>query len=661
MTRWPAAVLAASSVTGALGCTVVAVGKDASATGHPLVAHTDDSGAATSDIRLVRVPRKTWPEGSTRKLYPWKLGYPRVVAPELAPDYAPVDGQQVFQPIGEIPQVPETYAYWDMDYGVQNEMGLSMAESTCTAKTAGWPATPDKPYGYNRASIEDLTKIALERCATARCAVDTMGAIAVEHGFYSDDSGEPTDPDYEDSAEALAIADPEELWVFNVITGRNNASAIWAGMRIPSDHILSIANSFTIRKMNLSDHDNFRYSKGVTELAEEKGWWKPADDAPGVFDFYGAYGYTVNVSTYKNRGDGEMAKDILSFYTSRRMWRGFSLLSPSEGAKLDPNRDYLPETKDAYPASVPAPKGSVTPRMVMNVLRDHYEGTPYDLTQGMAAGPFGSPNRGPVTPFGVVGIWERAISMHRTSFSHIAVANADGNSVLWMGLDAPHGTAYLPWFGAAAEGAPEEFRSHEGYQSKFSTKVAWWAFNIINQYQDLNYQVINKDVLAKANKVEDEAEKVVAECLAKAGNSENRGKVLAQCGNDFATKVVADWWDFAWSLFAKFGRYSITHNESENGMGLMVYPAWWLNSAEVGYTMWAKRGPFHGIPDPAPLASVASALSAVFGEGAASPVPLFWMAVSIFVGMFSFKMGTRNGRELEKREGESSRYVYMAA
>lgn len=76
MTRWPAAVLAASSVTGALGCTVVAVGKDASATGHPLVAHTDDSGAATSDIRLVRVPRKTWPEGSTRKLYPWKLGRP---------------------------------------------------------------------------------------------------------------------------------------------------------------------------------------------------------------------------------------------------------------------------------------------------------------------------------------------------------------------------------------------------------------------------------------------------------------------------------------------------------------------------------------------------------------------------------------------------------
>lgn len=71
--------------------------------------------------------------------------------------------------------MPETYAYWDMDYGVQNEMGLSMAESTCTAKTAGWPATPDKPYGYNRASIEDLTKIALERCATATCAIETMG------------------------------------------------------------------------------------------------------------------------------------------------------------------------------------------------------------------------------------------------------------------------------------------------------------------------------------------------------------------------------------------------------------------------------------------------------------------------------------------------------
>ena len=61
---------------------------------------------------------------------------------------------------------------------------------------------------------------------------------------------------------------------------------------------------------------------------------------------------------------------------------------------------------------VKAPKHSVTREMVMEVLRDHYEGTAYDLTKGMAAGPHGTPNRGPVK--GITGQWERA-----TWFSYV--------------------------------------------------------------------------------------------------------------------------------------------------------------------------------------------------------------------------------------------------
>merc|ERR1712048_669787 len=103
------------------------------------------------------------------------------------------------------------------------------------------------------------------------------------------------------------------------------------------------------------------------------------------------------------------------------MWRIFSLLSPEEGGKLDPVTGNLPDTKNPYPMSVRAPPGSVTLEMVMGVHRDHYEGTPYDLTKGMAAGPHGNPNRG---TFGsvvgsTVGRWERAISMFRTSWSFV--------------------------------------------------------------------------------------------------------------------------------------------------------------------------------------------------------------------------------------------------
>jgi len=658
-----------------LACTIVAVGKDASSTGHPLVSHTDDSGGSTTDIRFIRVPRKQWPAGSVRPLYDWADGYPRVVSSTLSPEYAPVNGQAETLPIGSIPQVSETFAYWDMDYGVQNEKGLSIGESTCTARTVGWPATPDKPYGYNHAGIEDLSKIALERCATARCAVKTMGDVAVEQGFYSADSGAPEKPDYSDSAEALVVGDADgELWIFNVMTGANNASAIWAAKRVPSDHVVAVGNSFTIRKMRLNETENFLYSPGVTKLAVEKGWWRPEDDAPGVFDFFGAYGYTPEATPGSDAGVTEQLKQTLAYYSGRRMWRIFSLLSPAEGAKLDPNKGNLPSTVDPYPGSVPAPPGSVTPQMVMDVLRDHYEGTPYDLTQGMAAGPFGSPNRGPVPEKGSRGVWERAISMHRSSWSYVLEANPDGRSVSWLGLDSPHGSAYLPFFGAATAGAPESFRSHEGCMSKFSTEVAWWAFNVVNQYSDLNFRAINKDVRAKSKAIETEGVGRVASCMAEAdaktaaaGDARGNGdgttawlNAMTTCSNSFAQAKVDEWWAFAWSLFAKFGRYAITYNESANGEAFQIYPSWWLNSPEVGFSTWSPSGPFHGITlasvstygrshgatnVPVPPESTSGSMSLVFSLlGSMSLVFSLLFAAMAAVALIAYKAGVRNGK-----------------
>jgi len=646
------AVVAALQAACSLACTIVAVGKDASASGYPIVSHTDDSGASTTDIRWIRVPRKKWPAGSMRPLHDWADGYPRVVVGSRSPEYAPVNGQEETVPLGQIPQVPETYAYWDMDYGVQNEKGLSIGESTCTAKTVGWPATPDRPYGYNHAGIEDLSKLALERCATARCAVKTMGDIAVEQGFYSADSGEPDHPDFADSAEGLVVADTQELWIFNVMTGAKNASAIWAAKRVPAGHVAAVGNSFTIRKMNLSDSENFLYSPGVTKLAEEMGWWSPKDDLPGFFDFFGAYGFTPDTKGVSDPAAAQMMKDTLSFYSGRRMWRIFSLLSPAEGAKLDPNKGNLPETKDPYPGSVPAPKGSVTARMVMDVLRDHYEGTAYDLTAGMAAGPFGTPNRGPVSPRGSRGLWERAISMHRGSWSYVLEAKPAGRSVSWLGYDSPHGTAYLPFFGSAAEGAPESFHSHEGYMAKFSTKVAWWAFNMVNQYSDLNFQLINKDVRAKAKQIEDEGQEVVAKCTSEAdgaGDEEAASRVLAACSNKFAEEKVAQWWEFAFSLFAKFGRYSITYNESAKGEAPMVYPDWWLNSMEVGYSLWTTQGPFHGVPSDVRLDAPQSAHTSL---GSA----LLVISLVAAVGLVGYQAGMKRGLQAASDDGN----VYVA-
>jgi len=610
-------LLAAWLASQATACTVVAVGKKASATGSPIVTHADDSGPTTTDLRLVRVPRRQWPEGSKRPLFQYQFAYPRVVDPtSAAADYWPYGDDTARVPVGYIPQVNETYAYWDTDEGVQNEWGLSIGESTTTGRTAGWAKTPETPWGYNLAGIEDLSRIALERCKTARCAVQTMGDIAVDVGFYSSDSGKPESPTYDASSEALVLADatPGEVWVFNILTGANNASAIWAAQRMPDDHITVVANTFTIRKMNLTDGDNFLYSPNVTALAEEKGWWHPSDDESGIFDFTRSYGFSPPDPALP--WEVPNIHVVLKMYSGRRMWRVWNLLTPEEGKKLDPEVGNLPNSPEPYPFSLPAPHGSVTLQAVMNVHRDHYEGTKYDLTQGMAAGPHGNPNRG-ATP-GVVGGWERAISMQRAVFSFVQEAKPDNMATLWFGYGPAHGTAYLPFMGAADSDAPDMFRGRHLRQSKFDTKAAFWAFELLNQLAEQNFQLFNKEMRATAAGIEQEGQENLANwqkeadlASAAAGGGEEgmaaARRLLTNKSNSFTEAKVGQWWDLAWNLTSRFGHYSITEGETPEGGATQpqTYPDWWLRSKEVGFTTWMNELP-HGIIEDVPKDAVIS-------------------------------------------------------
>ncbi|KAJ0393771.1 hypothetical protein P43SY_004213 [Pythium insidiosum] len=394
------------------GCTVIAVGRAATTDGSTLVAHTDDAGGGAGDVRLVRVPAQDHPKNARRPVYNFNSGFPRLVAMERGKHYAPQPGQEaaVMTPMGFIPQVRHTYAYWDQDYGMMNEVQLSIGESTCGAKTVGWPLDAGS-HGKNLFGIAELSKVALERCDSARCAVKTMGDLAVTYGFYSEDSGDPAKPDYGDSAEALSITDKYgEVWVFHVLTGRNHSGAVWAAQRVPDDHVTAIANGFTIREMNLEDSDWFLASDNVHSFAQEMGWWNSTSG--DQFDFTAAYGFAD--------------KDAIGpLYTGRRIWRIFDVVAPS--LKLDARLGSFSQYK-TYPFSV-KPDALVDLNTVMELLRDHYEGTPYDMTQGLAAGPFGSPDE-----------------------------------------------------------LPESYLT--GKQSQFDTKSAWWAFNFVNNWSLLRYNTM---------------------------------------------------------------------------------------------------------------------------------------------------------------------------
>jgi hypothetical protein len=289
---------------------------------------------------------------------------------------------------------------------------------------------------------------------------------------------------------------------------------------------------------------------------------------------------------------------------------------------------------------------------VSSVFRDHYEGTEFDLTQGMAAGPYGNPNRAK-TPLGMKGQWERAISMHRTSWSFILMARPNGRSVAWFGWDAPHGTAYLPFYGAATSGAPSSYSGlHAGahHMGKFSTDVAFWAFNLVNQYEDLNYALINKDVRQKAAGIEAQAQRSLEAWEQEADMLQSDKAaidLLTSRTNAFAAQTVADWWSFAWSLIAKYRGYVITTNETATGVNAagQQYPVWWLESPEVGFTNWKSDGPFHGILLGALPTNLSAQLS--FSGDYSTMLMLLVMAFPISLAIIALKTynaGLRQGR-----------------
>ncbi|CAH0517049.1 unnamed protein product [Peronospora belbahrii] len=541
---------------------MIAVGRNATVDGSTLVAHTDDAGFGTGDLRMVYVPAQKYEKGAMRYVYNVQPGYPRLVTNERGPEYKPKNEQEeIMTPLGEIPQVLHTYGYFEQDYGFMNEVQLSIGESTSGARTVGWPMDAGS-HGHNMFGIGELTRVALERCDSARCAIQTMGDLATKYGFFSEDSGDPENPEYVNAAETLGIADRYgEVWVFHVLTGPQNASAVWAAQRVLDTHVVVVANGFVIREMDLDDPDRFMASNNVHSFAEEMGWWKPKQ---GKFDFTAVYATPT-------------PDPVRPLYVGRRMWRVFDLVAPS--LQLDSRLGYYPEFS-TYPFSV-EPDRKLDVSDVTHLLRDYYQGTPYDLSKGLASGPFGMPMRWGGDEKGVVGGWERPISMYRTLYSFVLQARSylpDAvGGVAWYGQSSPHASVFVP-FSCAQQEVPSAYIL--GKESEFTLGSAWWAFSFVNNWSMLRFDAISRDIRARIAELQEA-------CFAKRKAMEHHvthqslttveaRKYLQEQSNQLASKVVQEWWAFAWKLVSKYTDGYITTGEAPNDMEMPGYPKWWL-------------------------------------------------------------------------------------
>lgn len=542
-------------------CTVFGVGKKATKDGSVIISHSDDAGPL-QDARLIYVPAADHPAGAMRAIFYTAETFPRYLGDSMGPGYELDDDTQAFnasKPIGHIEQVSHTFGYQSGSYGVINEHGVAVGESTCGAAfgTCGKGSTvgcePGRKVGVSLMSIDTLSYIAMERSRTSREAVELMGSLASKYGFYG-----PPDS-FEGSGESLIVGDPDEAWAFQILSDPTGTSAIWAAKRLPDDEMTVVANMFTIRNVDPSDTQNYILSPNLFDIAKDKGWWRPGTP----LDF------TLMYSA------GEYAH---KYYSGRRMWGGFRLAAPS--LKLPDEYEDI-RYKPVYPWSV-KPDKPVTHHDVMAWHRDWYAGTKYDMTKGLQAGPFGTPDRFTTTSK-VNGNWERSIALYRTTavyvqqLQHPSPERPQGTaSVAWHGAGPAHYTAFLPIPSGVTQ-TVECLRFAN--PSKFEAASMNWATRKVMDISQIRFDKMHPMVLAAQLQAEAEGDSLL-EHMRHGALGDVSGGGLNEAVQKHAAKVLRQWHALAMDMV-----FNYTDNTNIRSMQPLSYPDEWLEGS--GY----KSGP----------------------------------------------------------------------
>eukprot|EP00933_Yihiella_yeosuensis_P081048 TRINITY_DN94588_c0_g1_i1.p1 TRINITY_DN94588_c0_g1~~TRINITY_DN94588_c0_g1_i1.p1 ORF type:complete len:591 (-),score=109.31 TRINITY_DN94588_c0_g1_i1:30-1802(-) len=535
-------------------CTVFAAGKKATKDGSVIISHSDD-GDPNNDARLIYVPAADYAPGSFRAVFYTPENYPRYVGPLRGPDYMPDDDTKAYNTtgiIGWIDQVNHTYGYQDSSYGVLNEHGVSVAESTCGAAfgTCGRGSSigcePGRKVGVALFSIDTLSSLAVERSRTSREAVELMGAFASKYGFYG-----PPDS-FEGSGESLVVGDPDEAWAFQILSDPSGTSAIWAAQRVPDTDFTVVANMFTIREVNFNDKANFILSPNLVDAAKERGWWKEGEP----FDFTKMY------------SGGEYAH---KYYSGRRMWRGFSMAAPS--VKLPAEYEDI-RYKPAYPWSV-KPDKLITHHDFFAWHRDWYAGTKYDMTKGIQAGPFGSPDRF-ATSSKVKGHWERSIALYRTNAVYVQHLQHPGPgkppgtaSVAWFGAGAAHYAPFVPIpSGVSRSIHPLRFAD----PSKFEAFSMNWLVRKVMDICQIRFDKMHPMVEAAQQRAEESGDALIARV--REWGPDKPSEELNKIVEKHALTVLADWQKLTADLI-----FHYSDNYDNLARTPLSYPDFWLEKS----------------------------------------------------------------------------------
>ena len=542
------------TTTTVLSCTTTGVTRGATNSGKVLSSQSND-GDYVSDTRLFKVPPMDHPPNSQRPVYPYIGDYPRFVGTTRGDDnYIKKPGMVDTKPMGYIPQVAHTNGFYDGYFGLLNDQGLGIAESTCASRIVGAKSRADGGAGLWY--TDELSRIAMERLDNAKEAVQLMGDLAVKGGFYGGDGAMLP-------GESLIVTDINEVWVFHILpSDKNGSSAIWAAAKVPDGHVAIVPNVFVIREIDFNDSDNFLYSPNIKDIALKNGWWE--ENTP--FDFTKIY----SGGEYKHQ-----------YYSGRRWWGAAKIFAPSQKfvTEYDDWRNDAP-----YPFSF-KPDHDIKVEDVMKVMRTFYEGTEFSLRNGLASGPHGNGNRFPVTNTSVTGNWERSIALYRTDYSYILELDSnesltkDTMGTIWFGPGAAHTSEYVPFFGGQTF-IPEAYGN--GHKGDLPDRTsALWAFRYVQQIVNIQFNGMMTDVKALQSKMHSKAVMNKENALAE---YKTNTSLLAVLMNKHAADVLDSWWKLSDLLVYKYADNAIYSDPNESSAGTadaQGYPSDYLQS--VGY------------------------------------------------------------------------------
>lgn len=405
------------SVPVIFACTNFLVGKKASTDGSTMISYSADSYNLYGE--LYHWPAKTYNAGELLKVYEWDSG----------------------RYLGEIPQVLQTYNV----VGNMNEHQLAIGETTFTGRRELLDPHGIMDYG-------SLIYITLQRAKNAREAIKIMTDLVREHGYAS-------------TGESFSIADPNEVWVMELIgKGEGNKGAVWVAVRIPDDCVSAHANQARIQQFPLNDPENCIYSPDVISFAREKGYYTGSDED---FSFAQAYA-PIDFGALR--------------FCEARVWSFFNHVNKDMAEYVSYAKG---ETTDPMPLYI-KPDRKLSLRDVQNYMRDHYEGTDLDWRYDVGAGPFNSPYRwSPLT-------WEvdseqycneRPIATQQTGFSFVSQSRSwlpnEIGGILWFGLDDAAQSVYYPIY-VGNTIMPKEMEVGNGDLYTFTWESAFWIHNWVS-------------------------------------------------------------------------------------------------------------------------------------------------------------------------------------